>query len=134
MYVQSYSNCLFFCAEHTLQIIGQTAKPKWLRQLCWLVVQNIGDVARPAYLRASSFGESYLVDIGLIFNDDVNIKEAAKISQNLKKKLEGREDIAVAMVCLVDSDNIPVATPQEAMIALTPEETITDNGIVNLAL
>ena len=102
------------------RIVGQTAKPKLLRQLCWLVVQSISDVERLAYLRASTVGESYLVDVGLIFNDHVSIKDAARISQNLKKKLEEREDIAVAMVCLVDADNVPVTTSQEAMIALTP--------------
>ncbi|KAG9158684.1 hypothetical protein Leryth_022640 [Lithospermum erythrorhizon] len=85
--------------ENAVSLVGQSAPPELLQKLTYLVIRH-PNIKRIDTVRAYTFGVLYFVEVDIELPEDMPLKEAHTIGENLQIKLEKLPEVERAFVHL----------------------------------
>ena len=81
-------------------LTGHTAQPEFLKKLTWISVNHHEKIQKIDTVRAFHFGSNFLVEVDIVLDEELNLKEAHDIGESLQQKLERLSDVERAFVHL----------------------------------
>lgn len=90
----------FTAYEQLGKLVGRTAPREYLNQLTYLARNHHPLVQAIDTVRAYHFGENYLVEMDIVLDGDMCLREAHDIGEELQVKLESLETVERAFVHL----------------------------------
>ncbi|CAF0837608.1 unnamed protein product [Adineta ricciae] len=82
------------------RLSGHTADPKFLSQITWLTFHHSPLIKKIDTVRAFYFGTSYLVEVDIVLPENMLLKEAHDIGEELQQKIEALSEVERAFVHL----------------------------------
>lgn len=86
--------------ENVKSLVGQTAPPDFLQKLTYLCWNHHADVKKIDTVRAYTFGGHYFVEVDIVLQGEMQLKDAHDIGENLQNKLELLPEVERAFVHL----------------------------------
>ncbi|CAF0794459.1 unnamed protein product [Adineta steineri] len=86
--------------DQTKRLSGYTADPRFISQLTWLTYHHSTLIKKIDTVRAFYFGTSYLVEVDIVLPEDMLLKQAHDIGEELQKKIEDLPEVERAFVHL----------------------------------
>ncbi|CAK7339176.1 unnamed protein product [Dovyalis caffra] len=85
--------------ENAVSLVGKSAPPEFLQKLTYIVIRN-PQVKRIDTIRAYAFGVLYFVEVDIELPEELPLKEAHVIGENLQNKIEKLTEVERAFVHL----------------------------------
>lgn len=89
-----------FLAEQIKLLTGHTASPQFLSKLTWIALNHHSAIQHIDTVRAFHFGNNFLVEVDIILPEDMPLKEAHDIGEELQHRLESLSEVERAFVHL----------------------------------
>ena len=86
--------------EHVKKLVGQSAPPEVLSKLTYLAYNYHPKVLKIDTVQAFYIGQNLFVEIDVVLDEDMKLKEAHDIGEGLQKKIEEQEDVERAYIHL----------------------------------
>ena len=86
--------------EQIRHLAGHTAEPELLNKLTWMALNHSKEIKGIETVRAYHFGTNFLVEIHLVLQEDMDLKNAHNIGETLQQKIEKFPDVERAFVHL----------------------------------
>jgi len=94
--------------ENIRSMVGMSAPPEFLAQLTYLAWNHHPDIVLIDTIRAYTFGPKYFVEIDVVLDEDMPLKVAHDIGEQLQNRIEQMEDVERAFVHLdFESEHAP---------------------------
>lgn len=94
--------------ENIRSMVGMSAPPEFLAQLTYLAWNHHPDIVLIDTIRAYTFGPKYFVEIDVVLDEDMPLKLAHDIGEQLQNRIEQMEDVERAFVHLdFESEHAP---------------------------
>ncbi|CAF2541680.1 unnamed protein product [Rotaria sp. Silwood2] len=88
-------------ANHQIKrLTGHTANPEFLQQITWIAFNHSSLILKIDTVRAFHFGTNCLVEVDIVLPEDMSLKEAHDIGEELQKKIESIPEVERAFVHL----------------------------------
>ncbi|XP_019425004.1 PREDICTED: metal tolerance protein 9-like [Lupinus angustifolius] len=84
--------------ENVWSLIGRTAPPDFLAKLTYLIWNHHEQIKHIDTVRAYTFGACYFVEVDIVLQEDMPLKEAHNIGETLQIKLEQLPQVERAFV------------------------------------
>ncbi|CAF3663594.1 unnamed protein product [Rotaria sordida] len=81
-------------------LTGHTANPEFLKQITWIAFNHSPSILKLDTVRAFHFGTYFLVEVDIVLPEDMSLKEAHDIGEELQKKIESIPEVERAFVHL----------------------------------
>jgi divalent metal cation (Fe/Co/Zn/Cd) transporter len=79
---------IYISKEQIKRLTGHTAKPEFLQQITWITFHHSPLILKIDTVRAFHFGTHFLVEVDIVLPEDMSLKEAHDIGEELQKKIE----------------------------------------------
>ncbi|CAF0988981.1 unnamed protein product [Rotaria sp. Silwood1] len=86
--------------QQVKHLTGHTAKPEFLQQITWMAFHHSSSILKIDTVRAFHFGTYFLVEVDIVLPEDMSLKEAHNIGEELQKKIESIPEVERAFVHL----------------------------------
>lgn len=86
--------------ENIRSMVGMTAPPEFLAQLTYLAWNHHPDIVLIDTIRAYTFGPKFFVEVDIVLAEDMPLKVAHDIGEELQNRIESMEDVERAFVHL----------------------------------
>eukprot|EP00761_Pharyngomonas_kirbyi_P003086 gb/GECH01003090.1/.p1 GENE.gb/GECH01003090.1/~~gb/GECH01003090.1/.p1 ORF type:complete len:448 (+),score=73.00 gb/GECH01003090.1/:1-1344(+) len=86
--------------EQIKYLVGKTAGPKFLQRLTYLAMNHDERIIKIDTVRAFHFGSAFLVEMDIVLDEEMTLREAHDIGESLQIKLENLSDVERAFVHL----------------------------------
>uniref|UniRef100_A0A7S0YIJ4 Cation efflux protein cytoplasmic domain-containing protein n=1 Tax=Polytomella parva TaxID=51329 RepID=A0A7S0YIJ4_9CHLO len=94
--------------EHVRNLVGVSASPEYLQKLTYLALHHDPAIRQLDTVRAYSIGDRWLVEMDIVLDAEMPLKDAHTVGESLQIKLEKLPEVARAFVHLdVDSTHAP---------------------------
>ncbi|XP_062510406.1 uncharacterized protein LOC134186449 [Corticium candelabrum] len=84
--------------EQSKLLIGQTASPDFLKKLTFIAVNHHRDVSQVDTVKAYHFGQNFLVEVHVVLDPNMSLREVHNIEESLQQKLEKLDEVERAFV------------------------------------
>lgn len=84
--------------EQSKLLIGQTASPDFLKKLTFIAMNHHRDVSQVDTVRAYHFGQNFLVEVHVVLDPNMTLRDVHDIEESLQKKLEKLDEVERAFV------------------------------------
>ena len=95
---------ILFDLEQIKRLTGYTAKPEFLQQITWIAFHHSPLISKIDTVRAFHFGTHFLVEVDIVLPEDMSLKEAHNIGEELQKKIERIPE--VERVCQIEKKDL----------------------------
>ncbi|CAF3507612.1 unnamed protein product [Rotaria sp. Silwood1] len=79
--------------QQVKHLTGHTAKPEFLQQITWMAFHHSSSILKIDTVRAFHFGTYFLVEVDIVLPEDMSLKEAHNIGEELQKKIESIPEV-----------------------------------------
>jgi divalent metal cation (Fe/Co/Zn/Cd) transporter len=86
--------------ENIRSMVGVSAPPEFLAKLTYLAWNHHPDIVLIDTIRAYSFGPKYFVEVDVVLEEDMPLRLAHDIGEQLQNRIEAMEDVERAFVHL----------------------------------
>ena len=86
--------------EQITLLTGHTAKPEFLNKITWIALNHNKEIKYIDTVRAFHFGTNFLVEVDIVLPEDMSLKQAHDIGEELQQKLEKSPEVERAFVHL----------------------------------
>ena len=94
--------------ENIRSMVGMSAPPEFLASLTYLAWNHHPDIVLIDTIRAYTFGPKYFVEVDIVLEEDMPLRRAHDIGEQLQNRIERLEDVERAFVHLdFESEHAP---------------------------
>ncbi|CAF2140102.1 unnamed protein product [Rotaria magnacalcarata] len=86
--------------QQVKRLTGHTATPEFLQQITWIAFHHSLLILKIDTVRAFHFGTHFLVEVDIVLPEDMSLKEAHDIGEDLQQKIEKIPEVERAFVHL----------------------------------
>ncbi|CAF0932807.1 unnamed protein product [Adineta steineri] len=86
--------------QQVKRLSGHTAKPEFLQQITWITFHHSPLILKIDTVRAFHFGTHFLVEVDIVLPENMSLREAHDIGEQLQKKIERIPEVERAFVHL----------------------------------
>ena len=84
--------------EQSKLLIGKSASPDFLKKLTFIAMNHHRDVSHVDTVRAFHFGQNFLVEVHVVLDPNMSLREVHDIEESLQQKLEKLDEVERAFV------------------------------------
>jgi cation diffusion facilitator family transporter len=84
--------------EQSKLLIGKSASPDFLKKLTFIAMNHHREVSHVDTVRAFHFGQNFLVEVHVVLDPDMSLRQVHDIEESLQQKLEKLDEVERAFV------------------------------------
>lgn len=113
-----------FHPEQVQLIVGKSADPKFLQKITYIALTHDPRILQVDTIRAYHSGESFFVEVDIVLPEEMTLKEAHDIGEDLQTKLETISNVDRCFVHLdYEFDHAPEHAPKKSIPKSTSQQT-----------